>query len=220
MKAYGIDINPRMIQYNAAIRQKGDVARLLVNIVRFLNVLGIPPQLDSLTKNWSEDYIRLILYIEKMSRVFICERDKIHTFQFPFQIIIEEDHCVVLFEGEHITSSTCSILSSVFEELSEDESLEAVLEKYWEIVSDLEIGMQDNKMCGKLITFLLSFEAGYLRFDMDELNANGKMHPKEHLDINYSTGCTFKLGLSKGLNYSELIDILNINTACHYLQNA
>ena len=38
MKAYGIDINPRMIQYNAAIRQKGDVARLLVNIVRFLNV--------------------------------------------------------------------------------------------------------------------------------------------------------------------------------------
>ena len=62
--------------------------------------------------------------------------------------------------------------------------------------------MQDNKMCGKLITFLLSFEAGYLRFDIDELNANGKMHPKEHLDINYSTGCTFKLGLSKELNYS------------------
>ena len=102
MKAYGIDINPQMIQYNAAIRQKGDVARLLVNIVRFLNVLGIPPQLDSLTKNWSEDYIRLVLYIEKMSRVFICEREKIHTFQFPFQIIIEEDRCVVLFEGEHI----------------------------------------------------------------------------------------------------------------------
>ena len=219
MKAYGIDINPRMIQYNAAIRQKGDVARLLVNIVRFLNVLGIPPQLDSLSPKWSEDCIRLVLYIEKMSRVFICERDKLHTFHFPFQIIIEGDRCVVLFEGEHITSSTCSILSSVFEELSEDDSLEAVLEKYWDIVSDLEVNIQDNKMCGKLITFLLSFEAGYLRFDIDELNANGKMHPREHLDINYSTGCTYKLGLPKALNYSELIDILNINTTCYYLQN-
>ena len=125
---------------------------------------------------------------------------------------------MVLFEGENITSAICSILFSVFEKLSDDDTLETVLEKYWETVSDLEITMHDNHLCGKLITFLLSFEPGYVRFDLDETNDTGSVHPREHLDINYSSGSTFKLGLSKALNYDELIDILNINSPCHYLQ--
>lgn len=217
MKAYGIDITSQIINYNSAIRQKSDVARLLISITRFLNISDELPQLEALPNDWSSNCIRLIIYVDKMSRVFICEKEKLHTFHFPFQII-KEDHTLVLFEGENITSAICSILFSVFEKLSDDDTLETVLEKYWETVSDLEITMNDNQLCGKLITFLLSFEPGYARFDLDDANDTGSMHPREHLDINYSSGTTFKLGLSKALNYNELIDILNINTPCCYLQ--
>lgn len=217
MKAYGIDIPKQFIGFNSAIRKKNHVAKLIIGVTRLLNVAAVEA-VDSLPPTWGNDHVRLIICIDKMSRVFICSENQIHSFYYPFSIQISEKRGETFFEGAQISSVTCSALSSVLEDCSDDELVETLLEKYWDIVTDLEIDEPEKTLCGRLITFLLAFEPGYLRFDCDEVHQNENIHPREHLDINYSSGATFKVGLSKSLNCDELVDILNSKTACYFLE--
>ena len=64
---------------------------------------------------------------------------------------------------------------------------------------------------------VLSFEIGYLRYDYDERYNNGDIHPLNHLDINFTNGSTFKLGLKEKINQTVLDDIVDTGTNCHYL---
>ncbi len=60
-------------------------------------------------------------------------------------------------------------------------------------------------------------EDGYIRYDYDLKNKNGKKHPLYHLDINYSSGVTYKVGLRHAVSDSEFQDILDVKTDCAYL---
>lgn len=217
MKAYGIDIPKQLIGFTSSIRKKNHVTKLIIGVTRLLNVAPVKT-VGSLPTTWGNDHIRLIICIDKMSRVFICSENQIHSFYYPFSIQVSENRGEIFFEAEQISSAICSALSSVLEDFSDDELVETLLEKYWDIVADLEIEEPEKTLCGKLITFLLAFEPGYLRFDCDELHQNGDVHPREHLDINYSSGATFKVGLKQSLNCDELVDILNSRTACYFLE--
>ena len=216
MKAYGIDIPKQLIGFNTSIRKKCHVIRLIIGVTRLLNVATVE-NAEGLSPTWGNDHIRLIICIDKMSRVFICSQNQIHSFYYPFSIQMAENRGEIFFETAQISNVTCSALSSVLEDFSDDGLVETLLEKYWDIVADLEIEEPEKTLCGRLITFLLSFEPGYLRFDCDELHQNGDVHPREHLDINYSSGAAFKVGLEKHLTCEELIDILNTRTSCYYL---
>ena len=76
MKTYGFDINPSVIYYNSSIRDKFTIIKLLIGISNFLN-MSKPQLLSELSKDFSSEKIRLIIYIDKMSRIFIEEKEKI-----------------------------------------------------------------------------------------------------------------------------------------------
>lgn len=58
---------------------------------------------------------------------------------------------------------------------------------------------------------LLSFEPGYIRYDIDfSERIDPEYHPAHHLDINYNNASTIKIGLPKEINFDEFIKILNI----------
>ena len=55
-------------------------------------------------------------------------------------------------------------------------------------------------------------------YDYDDEHNNGNLlNPLNHLDVNFESNSTFKLGLNKKLKLEEFIDVMNINTDCHFL---
>ena len=216
MKFYGYDLNPQIINYNSSLRNKINIIRILIEVSRLVNSSSPHPAAE-LVASLDSNKIRLVFYVDKMSRIFIEEKDKIHSFHFPFVLKVENGKNILSFNGFQITNATCSILAAVFAELSEDAPLERILELYWDIASDLSVPSEESEIHSQLITYLLSFEPGYLRFDHDEVLENELYHPQNHIDINYTSRATFKIGLMKPLDYKQLIEMINITTPCCYL---
>lgn len=69
----------------------------------------------------------------------------------------------------------------------------------------------------KMILRLFTTELGYIRYDYDEIHQNGNLHPLNHLDINYSSKGSYKLGLKKRIEIEEFLDILDVQTECRYV---
>ena len=212
MKSFGFQLNPNVIGYNLSIRDKGDIIKLLINILRYLN-FNKPIELANLTIEADDNKILLIIHIDKMSRLFIVEKNKIHSFQFPFKISISQDSCNIKYNDTIIDSATISLFSAVFSTFKEYTPLEEILDKYWNAISDLGVDAQEAKSIETLITYLLTFETGYLRYDYDEIRGN-EMHPVNHFDFYYSSNNTFKIGLTDRIEYRQLIEILDINKKC------
>ena len=218
MKACTICIPPQYLHYNCAFRSKMEIIRIVIEVVRLLNV--VTTEECQYQEDTDENSIQLTIAIDKMSRVFISEKNKIHSFSFPFTLQAEEEHFNVLHNGADISCAICSVLAAIFHDLSDEDSLENILERYWTTVSDLDVSTTDAYLVDRLITLLCSFEPGYLRFDHDEsepIRLTRECHPINHLDINYSTSGTYKFGLDCELSAGELLDILNINKPCCFL---
>ena len=94
---------------------------------------------------------------------------------------------------------------------------ENIREYYYEYIEDdYEIILEEDFI--NLVNKIIEFEPGYIRYDYDDEHNNGNLlHPLNHLDVNFESNSTFKLGLNKKLKLEEFIDVMNINTDCHFL---
>ncbi len=197
------------------IRRKDDLLRLLAHTIKFLI---LQPATD--TTVIAADR-KLILYIDKMSRLFFCVKDKMFSFRFPFYVGINpEDNSLSIsfkdyFEFDSITSSLLlaileqeDIFNGTLENVNE-KMLQEIIENEWENI-DLD------GVC-ELVKQLMLFEPGYLRYDHDEEHANGTMHPEHHLDIFFSSNGTMKLGLKNSVESEWFVDLVNILTECKYV---
>lgn len=212
-----MNIRGSIIGYDSAIRNKGHIIKIIIGIMRYLIVNNSLPIREENTPKNSED-VCLQIYIDKMSRVFISEEDKIHSFYFPFKLIENEGLMIYSESGIEITSVTCTILEAALYKFFQRDTItiEEVLEAYWDTTGEFDISSEESYKYGELITFLLSYEVGYIRFDHDPKNATAQ-HPCDHLDINYTEGGTYKVGLNKWLTTEDLISILNEKSKCYFL---
>lgn len=217
LKSYGYQIDHNLIKYNSSIRSKSDIIKLLISIIKYLNIVA-PKEYESMIAGGPGNII-LILHIDKMSRIFVSENNKIHTFHFPFNLIVLGGKMKVYYNGIEIDNGILSLLTATFRELDDWQSIERIIESYWDAIDDFDISAAEAQIYNGLITFLLSFETGYLRFDHDEENAHNKpFHPINHLDIYYTNKTKFKVGLQNKIDHVQLIDILNISTPCMTLR--
>lgn len=166
---------------------------------------------------------KIVFFREKMNRIFLISENKIYSIIFPFNLQINEknltlnfknlieinsfviSNLIILLKNPLITSDNCFDFIEPISELEENYD-----ENYWPIIKDLLIQ-----------------EDGYIRYDKDEkgfedakLNTEENKHPLYHIDVFYTNGATFKLGLNKALPETDLIDILNTNTNCKFLKNS
>lgn len=216
MKKFEFEISDLL--YNKAklpIRKKDDLLKLLAYTIKFL---VLHPTATATTI--AEDR-KLILYIDKMSRLFFCIKDKIFSFRFPFYVRVNpEDSSLSInfkdyFEFDSITSSLLiaileqdDIFNGTLENINE-KMLQEIIENEWESIDV-------DGVC-ELIKQLMLFEPGYLRYDHDKEHANGEMHPEHHLDIFFSSDSTMKLGLKNSIESEWFINLVNILTECKYV---
>jgi len=186
------------------IRDKIDFARIIIYSARYL-LLNIPT-------DDTECNSKMKLCVDKMSRLFFYKDKKYFSVSFPFSIQIDENEItdISTLSGKSINSKSLSSVISILEDPAFN--LNPSLTDYYidsDTAESVGIGILEE---------VFQSEAGYIRYDNDPKNENGKLHPLNHLDVNYSPYGTYKIGLENEIETMIFDDILNIKTDCSFLK--
>lgn len=214
MKTFDFFVEEYIFGYKLIFRDKIDIINVILNIIKYVNTMS----LEELKLSRIGE-IEVTIHVDKMSRVFICKNEKIHSFQFPFTITEEDEMLRVYFNELELDSKVSSILSSIFEQSSLlSESIDIMLDVFIDTMNEYDI---ENKYytesIWEIVVWMLYFEPSYLRYDYDPERQEGEYHPLNHIDIYYTNKSTFKLGLNEGVDKYDLINILDINKKCKFL---
>lgn len=191
------------------IRKKQDVILLLLETVKIIS--------DNVGKT-ADGQSKVILYKDKMSRVFYETKDKFFSISFPFSIEQKGGNFKIYDKVTEleIDSRRLSMLIRIFSSESHMAlSLERVVDDILESAEDYEY--QNIDEVWYLVFLLWNMEDGYIRYDYDPLYEKGRIHPLNHLDINYSSEATYKIGIHRKISIKEFINILDIKADCAFI---
>lgn len=190
-----------------AIRDKIDYLKVLAYSLRLLLTCHE-------TKPCSENsWLRLI--IDKMSRLFFYTENKVYSISFPFTILTNEKNEIEEIRTKSGRDIDNRAVSAILAILGSESFSKTLSLRSYDIDSDsIDIYGID------ILEELLTVEPSYIRYDIDDVRANGHMHPVHHIDVNYSSYSTFKLGFQKKISEEDFIDIQNIRTNCFYMVNS
>lgn len=206
-----------------AIRNKKDLLKLLSHTIKYIIEQELTKEAgNSVALNGRK---KLVVRINKMSRLFYCLEDKIISFHLPFMLSVSaKGDFAITYRGKmRIDSYLSSILIAVFDdEQLFDGSIVEIYEKIDNILhNNYEVENFDTDMFWELVTYLMIYEPGYIRFDDDPnpQRMDAVMHPRYHLDINYESTATYKIGLGERINIDTLIALLDITEKCMFIKD-
>jgi hypothetical protein len=209
MKRYCFALDERLVsEFFTPVRSKRDVVLLLMKSIK---VMLIDSPID-------QNRVRgkLTLIVSKMSRLFYFSENKFFSISFPFSVIenkgeIEFSSKTVKLIDSKITSDVIGVVSKIGFQDTECalEFIDPIIE-----IADFE------HLFWPFLLHLFMYEDGYIRYDYDEKNQRGDHHPLSHYDIFYSSLSTFKVGLRNRLEADSMLDFLDSNSICHYLECA
>ena len=205
-----------------AIRDKTEI----ISIILESSELIINKQCSVINRpsDMQED-VAAFICINKMSRLFIVSNNKIQSFHFPFSI--NTSTWELSYITNIIPNSVIAILRAVYNDYNESFSIEDYLECIYKNLYEVEIPNHEKDLLYHIALELLLFEPGYVRYDTDLQNAQKAiecgyphLHPPHHLDVNYTQGSTYKIGLHEAINRESYINMLDTKTNCLYLHEA
>ncbi len=201
------------------IRDKFDISCLLLECIK---IMSIPPFLIPDQQKYGE-----LIFVKKgrMNRIFLVSSKKIVSIGCPFfssvNKISEEMSVLDFYWGEHyfvdskLTSIGLNLLRGGY--LNRDLKFDMFFDYMLEQEVDFDIFWD-------FIKIILSAECGYIRYDNDpdpsrlkESPDKGFAHPLHHFDLFYSSHNGVKFGLYQEINFDKFLNILNLDTDCHYL---
>ena len=141
----------------------------------------------------------------------------------PFQINIDKKQ--ISFLSVPLTLGLLSIVSSILNDFDERQSVVEITEKILDNEEYNALLKDEQQTVEELIVCLLSYETGYVRYDYDLENYEkykslGKpdLHPLNHLDINYTSNATYKIGIKNAIDIKVFLDCLDPNTDCWFFK--
>lgn len=162
---------------------------------------------------------KVIITIEKMRRINYFMKDKFFSFYFPFSAEVTEEGIRIYdpvsdIEIDNRMLSAMILILGRYDERTGN--IETMYDNYCEDVC--EEGMEDiAEKAWETVLRIIAAEPGYIRYDYDEEHADKRIHPLHHLDVNYSSECTYKIGLPGEVQREEFLDLLDIRKPCRYL---
>lgn len=185
------------------IRDKAAFARLVVCAARHL-------LLDN-EKATTTPVSKMKLIVDKMSRLFFYKDNKYFSVAFPLTVITDKKKVteITTYSGKKLDFVNISAVISI---------LDSDYFKNSRSLIDFPIEPMSIEASGiYFLEEIMQFEPSYIRYDNDPENQNGKLHPLNHLDINYSQYGTYKLGLESTINGQYFENLQNINTDCSFV---
>jgi hypothetical protein len=191
-----------------SFREKKDIIALWMNTLKLIASYE-KPEADKIEG-------RLVLHVDKMSRLFVEFDQKAFSVVFPFTI----------YEMGHGLEFGCSACPEIDSKVTSDilglingyDLLNA--QNILEFADPLVELTGDQDAVWQLLRDLMLVDDGYIRLDHDPVNENGALHPLDHIDIFYSQSATFKIGIDGRVPLDGFHDILNIKSACHFLRSS
>jgi len=205
MKSINLDILPfQESSFFSPMREKIDYVRVLMHTSRKLLL-----QVDILDEIEITSTMKLL--VDKMNRVFFYKEGKYFSIAFPFSVQIHENQVTQIetYTGKVLDFKSISAVLSIIE--SEEFKINpSLIDLYIEPHSISPSGMF-------LLEELFQAEPSYIRYDNDPDRENGRIHPINHLDINYSSYGTYKIGLNNVITSDFFENTLRITTECKYI---
>lgn len=214
MKKLELCIKRNLFNNFKSIRSKKDIILLLLESIKNLmlyrdNIVEFS-DVDIIT---DDDEMRIVIYIDKMKRIFYCTKNKVQSLSFPFNVNKDND-IKFYYKNIEIDFKLISTLIRIFSTDNMDNSLTLIDS----LLNDYEYSNSTKEYQNLLEELLLSlsiFEDGYLRFDFDDIeNEDKTYHPIHHIDFYYSNSNTFKLGIMDKISLKKSIEIIDINKKC------
>lgn len=198
-------------QFGRPIRKKRDIVQFILNVVSVV-----------LIKQESEVQRTLWIKKEKMNRVFCFLSDKYFSTVFPFEIETRAEENYRVYDpnsNTEIDNRKIALMERMLDLIDfEGKTVEDIIEEaYLDVAVEGYTGDEVDQ-CFGLVLRLLTMELGYIRYDYDPKNFKGRIHPLHHMDINYSSVGTYKLGLTRKIQMEEFVDMLDVKTECRYIQ--
>ncbi|WP_150114898.1 hypothetical protein [Xanthomonas euvesicatoria] len=154
-----------------------------------------------------------------MSRLF-CELDggkKIYSVSFPFNC--REVDGSFIFSSRGGVEVDNRISSEIVALIDRPDGVLDVV-AFEGFIDPLFEALEVDLSIWSVVRELMTAEESYLRYDWDAERVNGHRHPLHHIDVGYSSACSFKFGLRQRIGRDGLISILNIDSDCHYIAPA
>ncbi|MDL2399712.1 hypothetical protein [Rhizobium mayense] len=206
MKTFDFDLDRfQTEQVFSAIRTKEDVIKLWMRAVKIVSAYVKPEAGTAVSQ--------MRLHVDKMSRLFFIDADKVFSVNFPF--FTQESDGWFYFSCSSCSSVDSRVTSEVLSLISTHNVL--ALDDLYLFLDPIAAAVEIDSSVWSLFKYLMTCDDGYLRFDHDVARENGDLHPKNHIDIFYSTATTFKIGLSDRMSVIEFADLLDVGTDCHFL---
>lgn len=191
------------------IRDKEDYVKLVLNSLKYILIAN-----DIEEVNLDECNSKMKVLVDRMSRLFFYQEGKYFSVSFPFTMLLDNDNNIVeisTFTGIIIDNQCVSSASSILND-GLFQFNQSLVDYYIESTNVESIGID-------LLEIIFHSEPAYIRYDHDPDREDGKLHPLHHLDINYSSYGTYKLGLDKLIIEKYFEDVVNINTDCSFLED-
>lgn len=163
-----------------------------------------------------DDELRRVLIVGK-------EEKKIISFGFEYNIILaqkdvndSENYVAdIKYKCGNVTLSMLSGIQSIISYLERG----SMYDPYWEqsLIDDPEEENIDVAAM-RLFDYMRSCEAGYLRYDDDPEREQALIHPRYHIDVNYTPTISYKLGLARGVGIGDMAQLLAEDKKCAYVQ--
>lgn len=207
MKVYDVLLDDKQVESMfKPVRDRKHVVELLLSSMRLflLQPLPRPLKISGL----------LELRISKMSRLFFFSENKHFSIAFPFIAKLNDDGVLAFYNdsGFEISSKTLSEITAII-----DSGYDFDNGSFIDFYDSFEESLVESPNFWTVFLKLMTFEEGYIRYDYDEEHENGDLHPLNHLDIFYSSKPTFKIGLRGRYQKDYLVNLVNRETNCVYL---
>lgn len=195
------------------IRRQKDCVALILDI---LNILLVGEEM-------SDEKGVIMIVVDKMSCLFCFSGKKYFSMVFPFDMERVEEMGKIyriydLILNMEIDNRLIVLMERILNQIDFEEStMDEIIEKAYFDVAEEGYSEDEVGKCFNLVMRLLSMELGYIRYDDDPEHENGALHPRYHLDVNYSSKGTYKLGINSGMREEDFIDLLDIKTNCKYI---
>lgn len=186
------------------VRDKRHICIVLLNSLR--HILAFKPGMISAPAGI------FTVAIDKRRRIFFNKDRYFFSLSFPFHVVENEgEFSISLDNGLEITNHMISFFLGIFEQ--EDNSLYMP----WEEFSEHELEDDLHEDFWLFYKFLLSFEAGYLRFEVDIDHQHPIFHPLNHVDCFFSQSASFKVGFYNPMSIQDFKDLLDPDKPVDYL---
>lgn len=204
-KRYFIPIDQNQVDlFFSPIRSKVDVVKLLMHTVKYVKSRVYVDRREGLS---------LTLVVDDMNRFIYESEDKIFSIRSPFSFRLEGRE--FLFYNKYIGDLDSAMTSKVLSCLNDDRFGSS---SFFDFVGLLEENFFELDSIWSFIHDLMIFEDGYIRFDHDAENEDGRMHPLFHLDVCYTTASTFKIGTYHKPCVIYFEQLLNNKIGAKYLE--